>query len=82
LQHADRWWPTGWPAQPINTLTVRILDHALWQRTRSPDCSAIGTVLSPIREKSLLRHCRVALPPRFCIGTLTFGDHPALCRGR
>jgi hypothetical protein len=26
--------------------------------------------------------CRVALPPRFCIGTLTFGDHPVLCRGR
>src|SRR5713226_4590222 len=25
--------------------------------------------------------CPVALPPRFCIGTLTFGDNPVLCRG-
>ena len=29
-----------------------------------------------------LCQCRVALPPRFCIGTLTFGDHPVLFRGR
>jgi hypothetical protein len=25
--------------------------------------------------------CRVALPPRFSVGTLTFDDHPVLCRG-